>query len=105
MLCSKRSPRCWRGRSSRVLTDDRRSEMLELLVAASVWTEPTEIVQDCRDAKDNKYLELALAAHAVAIVSGDEDPLVLDLLVLDSWRDIRVLRPARFLEEIEAGTL
>jgi uncharacterized protein len=79
---------------------DRRSEILDLLAAAALWAELTEIVQDCRDAKDNKYFELALAAHAVAIVSSDED-----LLALDPWHDIRVLRPAWVLEEIRAGRL
>jgi putative PIN family toxin of toxin-antitoxin system len=80
-----------------VLTSDRRSEILELLAAAALWVEPAEKVGDCRDAKDNCYLELALAAGAVAIVSGDED-----LLVLHPWRGIRILRPAQFVVEIEA---
>jgi uncharacterized protein len=51
-------------------------------------------VRDCRDGKDNRYLQLALAAGATAIVSGDED-----LLVLNPWRGIQVLRPAQFLNE------
>ena len=51
---------------------------------------------DCRDAKDNKYLELALAARAGVIVSGDAD-----LLVLHPWRGVRILRPAEYL--VEAG--
>jgi predicted nucleic acid-binding protein len=50
--------------------------------------EPMEPVTDCRDPKDNKYLELALAAGASVIVSSDDD-----LLVFDPWRDIRILRP------------
>ena len=84
-----------RPKFARTLTEDRRREVLELLAAAALWVEPEEIVGDCRDAKDNRYLELALAARAAAIVSGDED-----LLVLDPWRGVRVLRPARFLEEL-----
>jgi len=43
--------------------------------------------------KDNRYLELALAANADVIVSGDED-----LLVLHPWEDIAMLRPAMFIE-------
>ncbi|HME23962.1 MAG TPA: putative toxin-antitoxin system toxin component, PIN family [Acetobacteraceae bacterium] len=84
-----------RPKFARILTDDRRHEILELLAAAALWTEPKDKVEDCRDAKDNRYLELALAAGATVIVSGDED-----LLVLDPWRSIRVLRPAQFLEEL-----
>ena len=84
-----------RPKFRRVLTEDRRHEALELLAAAALWIEPKEAVKDCRDAKDNRYLELALAAQASTIVSGDEDPLV-----LDPWRGVRVLRPASFLKEL-----
>lgn len=87
-----------RPKFARVLTHDQRSEILELLAAAALWIEPGEKVADCRDAKDNRYLELALAARATVIVSGDQD-----LLVLDPWRDVRVLRPVRFLLELGAG--
>ncbi len=81
-----------RPKFTRVLTDDRRYEILELLSAAALWAEPKETVQDCRDSKDNRYLELALAVGATAIVSGDED-----LLVLHPWRGVQVLRPGEFL--------
>ena len=53
---------------------------------------------DCRDAKDNKYLELALAAGASTIVSGDAD-----LLVLHPRRGVRILRPANYLAEAGDG--
>ncbi|MBX9698740.1 MAG: putative toxin-antitoxin system toxin component, PIN family, partial [Acetobacteraceae bacterium] len=55
---------------------------------------PLEAVAACRDAKDDKYLELALAARADLIVSGDDD-----LLVLHPWRGVRILRPAEYLAE------
>ena len=54
--------------------------------------QPLEPVTDCRDPKDNKYLELALAAGASIIVSSGDD-----LLVLDPWRGIRILRPVNSL--------
>jgi putative PIN family toxin of toxin-antitoxin system len=83
-----------RPKFARILTNDRRCELLELLAAAALWVDPTAKVEDCRDAKDNRYLELALTARATAIVSLDED-----LLVLDPWRGVRMLRPAEFLEQ------
>jgi putative PIN family toxin of toxin-antitoxin system len=46
----------------------------------------------CRDAEDDKFLALALAAEADAIVSSDED-----LLVLHPWHEIPILTPAQFL--------
>ncbi len=46
-----------------------------------------EAVQDCRDPADDKFLELALAGGARAIVTGDPD-----LLVLDPWREVRIVK-------------
>jgi predicted nucleic acid-binding protein len=40
----------------------RRDHVLALVLDAAVRFEPSVRVTDCRDAKDNKYLELALAA-------------------------------------------
>jgi putative PIN family toxin of toxin-antitoxin system len=85
-----------RGKFARVLTRDRRDEALEPLSAAALGIEQAVTVRGCRDAKDNRYLELALAASAEAIVSGDDD-----LLVLHPWRGIAVLRPAAFLAKLE----
>lgn len=50
----------------------------------------------CRDLNDNKILAVAQSAEADAIVSSDDD-----LLVLDPWRGIPVMAPARFLEWLE----
>jgi Domain of unknown function (DUF7008) len=49
-------------------------------------------VADCRDSRDDKYLELALAASASVVVSSDQD-----LLVLHPWRGISILRPADYI--------
>ena len=43
--------------------------------------------------RHNKYLELALAAGAETIVSSDDD-----LLVLDPWRGVRIMRPGDYLD-------
>ena len=50
-----------------------------------------EKVRDCRDPDDDKFLELALASGAHAIVTGDAD-----LLVLDPWRSIRIVKLTDF---------
>ena len=70
----------------------RRERVLEILRRAAVWFDPAARVTDCRDPKDNKYLELVLAAGAEIIVSSDDD-----LLVLHPWRGVRILRPADYL--------
>lgn len=81
-----------RPRLVRFINPGLRDELLDLLVPGAAWFEPAERVTDCRDPKDNKYLELALAASASTIVSSDTD-----LLVLNPWRNVRILRPAEYL--------
>ena len=81
-----------RPRLARFIDPVLRDDLLDLLVPGAAWFDPAERVMDCRDPKDNKYLELALAASASAIVSSDTD-----LLVLNPWRGVRILRPAEYL--------
>lgn len=58
---------------------------------------PPRRVTVCRDPKDNKVLEAALAGGADLIVSGD------DLLVLSPFEQIPIVGPARFLAPLEEG--
>lgn len=81
-----------RPRLARFILTELRAELLDQLRTRTARFDPTERVTDCRDPKDNKYLELALASGAGIIVSSDED-----LLVLDPWRDVRILRPTDYL--------
>ncbi len=48
----------------------------------------------CRDPKDDKFLDLAVAGQAAWVITGDDD-----LRALDPFREIRILRPQDFLEE------
>ncbi len=56
---------------------------------------PTRKVAACRDPKDDKFLEAALAGCAECIVSGDSD-----LLDLTPFEKIPILRPAEFLARL-----
>jgi hypothetical protein len=75
---------------------DDRLEFLAALVRDAELVEVTEVVSDCRDPKDNKFLELALDGNATQIVSGDED-----LLVLHPFRGIPILTPQGFVAQWE----
>ncbi len=86
-----------RPRLARFILPELRDEVLALFDTSGVFVVPAEHVTDCRDAKDNKYLELALAAKAATIVSSDDD-----LLVLHPWRGMRILLPATYLAEVGA---
>jgi uncharacterized protein len=56
--------------------------------------EVIEAITDCRDPKDNKFLELAVSGCATCIISGDAD-----LLVLHPFRSIPVMAPNKFLSQ------
>lgn len=56
----------------------------------------TERIDACRDAKDNKFLELAVCGKAEFILSGDED-----LLALNPFKGIRIADPAAFFRDAE----
>jgi len=56
---------------------------------------PARKVTVCRDPKDNKFLEAALATQTDCIVSGDGD-----LLDMTSFEEIPILRPAEFLARL-----
>jgi len=53
----------------------------------------TVSVTACRDPKDNKFLELAISGSATAIITGDED-----LLILNPFQNVRILTPRAFLD-------
>lgn len=68
-----------------------------LFVAAyaekAVFIDVDQKITDCRDPKDNKFLELAVSDGAFCIVSGD-----LDLHVLKPFRGIHVFYSSEFLK-------
>ncbi|MHB8570038.1 MAG: putative toxin-antitoxin system toxin component, PIN family [Metallibacterium sp.] len=51
----------------------------------------------CRDAKDAKFLALAMASQAVALITSDAD-----LLVLHPWHGVPILMPAAFMQNMGA---
>lgn len=82
----------YRPKFDRYLNLTKRQTVLEELVENSLFIEPTEEINECRDPKDNKYLELAVAGQAECIVTGDND-----LLVLHPFRGINILTVQDFL--------
>lgn len=80
-------------RFDRYVSRGQREHFLELLVGESENIEITETIQVCRDPKDDRILELAVNGDADYIVTGDAD-----LLVLNPFRGVEILRPADFVE-------
>jgi putative PIN family toxin of toxin-antitoxin system len=69
----------------------------ELLDAAQ--REPVTIDEEdalmpaCRDPRDNRFLALAWHCSANLLISSDDD-----LLVLNPWKNIKILTPAQFIQ-------
>ena len=82
-----------RPKLNKYVLEEERMRFLVALLKESELVEVTETVTDCRDAKDNMFLELALSGKADYVVSGDQD-----LLVLNPFRGIPILTPRDFLE-------
>ncbi|CAN5192859.1 putative toxin-antitoxin system toxin component, PIN family [soil metagenome] len=82
-----------REKFERYVIRQKREELLKAFIQEATLVEVAERIDACRDPRDNKYLELAVSGGADCIVSGDED-----LLVLNPFRGIAILRPAEFLK-------
>ena len=82
-----------RPKFDRFVSIERRRRILDLVIVAAERVKPIEIIRECRDPKDDKYLALAAAGNADVIVSGD----VRDLLSMNPWRGILIVSPADFL--------
>lgn len=67
--------------------------LLEALAQASILVPGRVAVRESRDPDDDKFLAAAVEGRAHYVVSGDRD-----LLVLQSYRGIRIIRPTAFLE-------
>ena len=69
-----------------------RVQILKKIARDAEWFNPAEAVKDCRDPKDNKFLELAVVSNATAIITGDQD-----LLILDPYRSTRIVTILDFI--------
>jgi putative PIN family toxin of toxin-antitoxin system len=83
----------FRPKFDRFVSVERRQRIFDIVVVAAGRVEPTEMVRECRDPKDDKYLALAAAGRADVIVSSD----VRHLLQMHPWHGIPILSPADYL--------
>ena len=73
-----------------------RRKFLARFLNKATPVETNEKITACRDPKDNMILELAVAGKADFIITGDKD-----LLVLNPFRNIKIVKPAEFLEIVK----
>jgi len=82
----------------RYVDDEDIRRFLGALTRDTESVDVTVRIAACRDSSDDKFLELAVSGSATHIVTGD-----LDLLELDPFQGIRIIRPQTFLELIQAS--
>ncbi len=82
----------WREKFSKYVTEQERLQFLSALVREAELVKVTDRISECRDPKDDKFLELAVSGKADYLVSGDKD-----LLVLHPFRGIPIIRPDQLL--------
>jgi len=81
-----------RPKFDRYVNRENRQRFFELFARVAEWVTITTTVRQCRDPKDDKFLELAIDGKAGWIVTGDKD-----LLELSPYQGIQILTPAAVL--------
>jgi putative PIN family toxin of toxin-antitoxin system len=81
-----------RSKFDKYTSVEKRQQFLKKLRKTVKFVEIREKIFGCRDLDDNKYLELAVNGGAEYIITGDQD-----LLVLNPFRDIKIITVKEFL--------
>ena len=68
--------------------------ILAPLIQVMEIIEPISYIKVCRDPDDDKFLECAKDSHALYIVSGDKD-----LLVIEKYENIQIITAKDFFEQ------
>jgi putative PIN family toxin of toxin-antitoxin system len=86
-----------REKFNQYLKLEERERFIFSLVRESTFVSIKERIDACRDPNDDKFLELAVSGKAACIVTGDKD-----LLLLNPFRNIQIMKPAQFLTRLKA---
>lgn len=81
-----------RSKFDSYVSPEGRQQFIRLLGGVARVVSIPAPIRACRDPKDDKFLEVAVHGEARAIITGDAD-----LLDLDPFHGIRIVRPADFL--------
>lgn len=87
-----------RPKFEKYVPEEERLEFLAALLREAERVDVTDTVDECRDPKDNKFLELAVSGRATHLISGDAD-----LLVLHPFRGIAIVTPQDSLAAVTSS--
>lgn len=82
-----------RSKFDRYINRENRRSFLRRLGQIAELVPIVQIVRECDDPKDDKFLEVALNGKADVIITGDAD-----LLRMHPWRGIEILSPTDYLK-------
>jgi putative PIN family toxin of toxin-antitoxin system len=82
-----------RSKLDRYVSLEDRRQFLRELGSIVEFIPIIQLVRECRDPRDDKFLEVALNGRADLIITGDAD-----LLAMHPWREIAILTPAQYLK-------
>jgi len=85
----------FRSKLDRYVSHEERTVFLAQLESVAQFVPIIQIVRECRDPKDDKFLEVALNGRANGIITGDQD-----LLAMNPWRGIEILSPNDYLHRV-----
>ena len=86
-----------RPKFDKYASEPRRLDFLLSLVDLAEVVPVSQQIAVCRDPKDDKFLELAMAGRASHIISGDDD-----LLTLHPFQGIAIVTAREFMESVVA---
>jgi len=86
-----------RPKIDRYIRVEARALFLAQLASVAEFVPTIQLIRECRDPKDDKFLEVALNGRADVIVTGDDD-----LLAMHPWRGVEVLTPVHFLGNVKS---
>ncbi|WP_369796150.1 putative toxin-antitoxin system toxin component, PIN family [Synechocystis sp. PCC 6714] len=83
-----------RKKFDKYLTLEEKQQFIFKFIEKAELVHITETITDCRDPKDNKFLELAVSGQANLLITGDQD-----LLILHPFRTLKIITVADFLNQ------
>lgn len=82
-----------RSKFDEYVSREERMVFLGQLTGSSELVPVVQEVHECRDPRDDKFLEVALNGRADLIITGDQD-----LIAMNPWRGIAIVSPGEYLE-------
>jgi len=82
-----------RPKFDRFISKEDRTNFINQIKAICILYEIYQPVDLCRDPKDNKFLDVAIASYADYLITGDDD-----LLVLENIGNTSIITPRTFVD-------